>query len=190
VIPGAGSVTLVQCRSADFLRDGLADVLSPKSPSGTGLLRELHLKDRLHGRNLRRGRVSQAGQIYLLTMVCLDRTSVFVDFFAARRVVLAMHEPSVVSVVDTLAFVVMSNHVHWLVQLKEGTSLGEGVRRFKARVSIIFGARVWQRGFHDHALRSDEDVAGIARYVVANPVRAGLVQRVGDYAHWDAVWLD
>ncbi|MFV3290267.1 transposase, partial [Pseudomonas sp. NY11955] len=29
----------------------------------------------------------------------------------------------------------------------------------------------------------------VARYIVANPIRAGLVSRVGDYPHWDAVWL-
>jgi hypothetical protein len=35
----------------------------------------------------------------------------------------------------------------------------------------------------------EEDLAQIARYVVLNPVRAGLVRRVGDYPHWDAAWL-
>ena len=29
----------------------------------------------------------------------------------------------------------------------------------------------------------------VARYIVANPLRAGLVERVGDYPYWDAVWL-
>jgi len=101
-----------------------------------------------------------------------------------------MHQPSVVSVVETLAFVVMPDHVHWLVQLKDGGGLGEAVRRFKARVSLALGCPVWQRGFHDHALRSDEDVVVAARYIVANPVRAGLVQRSGDYSHWDAVWVE
>jgi hypothetical protein len=38
-------------------------------------------------------------------------------------------------------------------------------------------------------LRRDEDLRAVARYVILNPVRAGLVQRVGDYPHWDAVWL-
>ena len=28
-----------------------------------------------------------------------------------------------------------------------------------------------------------------ARYLVANPVRAGLVARAGDYSHWDAIWV-
>ena len=100
-----------------------------------------------------------------------------------------MHEESVVSAAETLAFVVMPDHVHWLVQLKDGERLGEVVRRLKARVSSVLGVPVWQRGFHDHALRKDEDVAGVARYVVANPVRAGIVRRVGEYPHWDAVWL-
>lgn len=29
----------------------------------------------------------------------------------------------------------------------------------------------------------------IARYIITNPVRAGLVRRVGDYPLWDVVWL-
>lgn len=49
--------------------------------------------------------------------------------------------------------------------------------------------RVWQRGFHDRALRQEEDLIATARYVVANPLRAGLVDRIGDYPWWDAVWL-
>ncbi|HXR00866.1 MAG TPA: transposase, partial [Pseudomonas sp.] len=29
----------------------------------------------------------------------------------------------------------------------------------------------------------------MARYVVANPLRVGLVSKLGDYSLWDAVWL-
>ena len=83
----------------------------------------------------------------------------------------------------------MPDHVHWLVQLNSGANLGEVVRRFKAKVSVVLGSPVWQRGFHDRALRKGEDVVGVARYIVANPVRAGLARRVGDYPHWDAAWL-
>jgi REP element-mobilizing transposase RayT len=48
----------------------------------------------------------------------------------------------------------------------------------------------WDRGFHDHALRSDEDVRKVARYIVANPIRAGLADNVLGYPYWNAVWLD
>lgn len=48
---------------------------------------------------------------------------------------------------------------------------------------------LWQTAFHDHALREEEDLHEIARYVVANPLRAGLVESLLEYPHWDAVWL-
>ncbi len=51
------------------------------------------------------------------------------------------------------------------------------------------GEKLWQKGFHDHAVRAEEDLASVARYVVANPLRAGLVKRIGDYPLWDAIWL-
>ena len=49
--------------------------------------------------------------------------------------------------------------------------------------------RFWQDGFHDHALRRDEDLVKFARYVVANPLRARLVETLRDYPHWDAIWV-
>ncbi|MNN88845.1 hypothetical protein D3C81_2065800 [compost metagenome] len=48
---------------------------------------------------------------------------------------------------------------------------------------------LWQKGFHDRALRREEDLVRVARYVVANPLRAGLVEKLGDYPLWDAIWV-
>jgi REP element-mobilizing transposase RayT len=90
----------------------------------------------------------------------------------------------------------MPDHLHWLMSLSAGISLSDVIGRMKRHVSRKInsdlggiGTGIWQRGFHDHALRSDEDVRDVARYIVANPLRAGLVKRVGDYPLWDAVWL-
>ena len=46
-----------------------------------------------------------------------------------------------------------------------------------------------QRDFYDHAVRNDEALFEIARYIVANPLRAKLVDSVADYPHWYARWL-
>jgi len=94
----------------------------------------------------------------------------------------------------SLAWVVMPDHVHWLIELKDET-LSTLMRGFKARSSIVLrktgalSAPVWQAGYHDRALRREEDVVMAARYIIANPLRAGLVDKVGDYPHWDAVWV-
>ena len=44
------------------------------------------------------------------------------------------------------------------------------------------------KGYYDHALRKEENVQNIARYIVANPLRADLVKNVGDYPYWYAKW--
>ena len=89
----------------------------------------------------------------------------------------------------------MPDHFHWLFALGERIPLAplmKSVKSFSARcINRRLGGsgRVWQTGCHDHALRRDEDVAQVSRYVVANPLRAGLVERLGDYSLWDATFL-
>ncbi|MDR6993362.1 REP element-mobilizing transposase RayT [Luteimonas sp. 3794] len=93
-----------------------------------------------------------------------------------------------------MAWVLMPDHAHWLLQL--GTeSLGRVVARMKSAVSRNLHSQwgdagpVWSNAFHDRAIRRDEDLHAAARYVVANPLRAGLCRSLGDYPFWDAVWL-
>lgn len=94
-----------------------------------------------------------------------------------------------------LAWVLMPDHVHWLLQLGAKDDLSSVVNRLKSassrRANKILGQKgaIWQKSFHDHALRAEEDVRAIARYIVANPLRAGLVDNVHNYPFWDAIWL-
>ncbi len=89
----------------------------------------------------------------------------------------------------------MPDHMHWLVQLDDRLPLAGLVKRFKT-VSALHANRqrghtgsFWQPGYYDHLIRDDENLCDAARYIVANPLRAGLVERLGDYPLWDAVWL-
>ena len=142
-----------------------------------------------HGKNLRKGRVSLPNHAYLVTIVTTSRQPVFTSFAAARIAVRCFHDKDVARRAQTLAFVVMSDHVHWLLQLEENVSLSETVRVYKAKVSLNLQQQIWQRGFHDRALRDGDNVRDIARYIIANPLRSGLAKNIGDYPHWDAIWL-
>jgi len=147
------------------------------------------MEGKAHAQDMCKGRCSEAGGVYLVTAVTRGRRAVFQDFGTARAVVEAMKKESELGRAETLAFVLMPDHLHWLLALGEGASLSPVVRAVKAVSAHRVRQRIWQDGFHDHALRAEEDVIAVARYVVANPVRAGLVSRVGDYPHWDAAWL-
>jgi len=147
-----------------------------------------------HSSALRKGRVSELHRIYLITSVTEARKPWFADLYLGRLVVRAFMGARPEA--DTLAYVVMPDHFHWLMQLGKAGDLSDVVQGVKSvsshRVNQRLGRRgnIWQDdGFHDHAVRREEDLLALARYVVANPLRAGLVRRLGDYPLWDAVWL-
>ena len=149
-----------------------------------------------HGADLRRGRVSIQNQVYLVTMVIRDRQPLLGSFHAGRIVVRALQHADECGHAATLAYVVMPDHLHWLLSLGSGVVLPSVVSNLKRHTSrqinmLNSGARqgVWQRGYHDHALRDEEAFLDMARYIVANPLRAGLVNSVRDYSLWDAMWL-
>ncbi len=142
-----------------------------------------------HGANLRKGRVSIPGQIYVITAVTRNRQPFFTNFFEARTLIRVLQEHEERGYAETLCFVVMPDHLHWLMQLGSSRELESVVRSVKALSSKRTDQRLWQKGFYDHALRQDEDIKNVARYLVGNPLRADLVNHLNDYPHWDAVWL-
>ena len=89
--------------------------------------------------------------------------------------------------IDSLAWVLMPDHLHWLIQLGEGKRLADVVRLFKGDSARDLNrylhrqGSIWQRGYYDHALRREEDIKQVARYLVANPLRANLVQHIEEY---------
>ena len=147
-----------------------------------------------HSRNLRKGRFSEPGRIYFVTSSCYNRQKVFSDDRAAKILITEFFRIGEDEISDNLAFVVMPDHFHWLVKLNGGSSLSQAVRLVKGRSarSINRGRaqakRVWEPGFHDHALRKEEDIETLANYLIQNPLRAGLVKTTGEYPHWWSVW--
>jgi putative transposase len=147
-----------------------------------------------YSHQLRIGRHSESGQIYLLTAVVVNRHPVCSSFSAGRIVVDAFRKAQQERLASTLAFVVMPDHFHWLIELQD-VSLSKLMGRTKSRTTVALNRELrregplWQPGFHDRAIRKEEDLQAVARYIVANPVRAGLAGKVGDYPLWDATWL-
>ncbi len=144
---------------------------------------------------LRIGRYDEPNRLYLLTANTLHREPVFRDFALGKLVGDQFRNAEELGFADSLAWVVMPDHFHWLIDLKQG-SLSELMQRTKSlsarAVNTAAGRKgtLWQHGFHDRALRREDDLVQMARYVVANPLRAGLVQRFSDYPLWHAIWAD
>jgi REP element-mobilizing transposase RayT len=143
---------------------------------------------------LRKGRYSQSNGIYLVTTVTEQRIPWFQELAFAQIMCQCLQGQDCIVDATKMCWVVMPDHVHLLIQLGEA-GLSEVVKKMKAisarRLNHEIGRAgcFWATGFHDYALRREEELKDVARYIVANPVRAGLVKRVADYPYWNAVWL-
>ncbi|MDR7285371.1 REP element-mobilizing transposase RayT [Pseudomonas corrugata] len=143
---------------------------------------------------LRIGRYTESNRIYLLTTNTHDRKPIFKDFTLGRAVVYQFRCAQNQGTAKSLTWVVMPDHFHWLVELQQGSLadlMQKTISMSTKTVNQFTGRKVtlWQKGFHDRALRREEDLVKVARYVVANPLRSGLVEKLGDYPLWDAIWV-
>ncbi|MCG6116816.1 MAG: transposase [Aquimonas sp.] len=136
---------------------------------------------------LRKGRVSVPGQAYLVTTVCHLRTPYFLNTEAARSAASVLRSDEAWPHAAAEAWVLMPDHWHGLVILEGSESISRVIQRLKSILTrqVADGKQqrhtLWQRGFRDRALRSEDSLLRAARYVLDNPVRAGLVN------HW-SVW--
>jgi putative transposase len=85
-----------------------------------------------------------------------------------------------------IAYCFMPDHLHLLI---EGLSEDSDCKRFIARVKQYsgfhyqqqFGTRLWQRYGFERGVRDSEQTFAVARYILENPVRAGLVATIEEY---------
>ncbi len=136
---------------------------------------------------LRKGRVSQQGQIYLVTFCTHARKPIFRDHDVATDAVAALLESRHWIDAHFMTWVLMPDHWHGLIQLNSDIALSQVIGRLKGASARTLGQRhphirpIWQDSFHDRALRAEEDLPTMAHYIVNNPVRAGLVDTSSAY---------
>ena len=83
-------------------------------------------------------------------------------------------------------FVVMPNHVHGILALRELAPSADARRHGVAEVIRAFktysarrinmkrktpGVPIWQRNYHERVLRNEDELAGIRRYIIENPAK-------------------
>jgi putative transposase len=83
----------------------------------------------------------------------------------------------------------MPDHVHFVIEgehanadLKRLIATGKQYAGFNFRRAA--NQRLWQRYGYERVLRTEEERIAFVRYVVQNPVRAGLVDSPLDYPYW------
>jgi putative transposase len=87
----------------------------------------------------------------------------------------------------------MPDHVHVVLELRDSTlpSVMHSLKSFSAKKVNAIERRngpVWQRQYHETALRDAEAIREAIRYCVLNPVRKGLTTEPAEYPFCSCVF--
>ena len=91
-----------------------------------------------------------------------------------------------------LAWCVMPNHVHVLIETREGWLLSGLLHSWKSFTAKSINRRlghtgtVWMQDYFDRYIRDDHHLAAVIAYIHANPVKAGLVRNEREWPHSSA----
>ncbi|MGH8050578.1 MAG: REP-associated tyrosine transposase [Arenimonas sp.] len=140
---------------------------------------------------LRKGLFSFARHIYFITVCCAKRECFLKPEVAARAAAKTLHKLHVEKYVQLLAWVLMPDHMHLLLELDDSKALSASMARINSSVAKAVNhalgrhGAIWQGAYFDRGLRRHEDIDIAPRYILNNPIRAGLVDRIEAYAYWD-----
>jgi REP element-mobilizing transposase RayT len=124
---------------------------------------------------------------YLLTFVTFDRNRIFSNAAAAALALSQIRRAASEKQFDIVVYCAMPDHLHLVVEgLHDTSDLKAFVKLAKQYSGFYYAkanrrAKLWQHGSHDHIVRDDVDFLDRVRYVVNNPVAAGLAARPEDY---------
>ena len=143
---------------------------------------------------LLKGRRSQVGDYYAVTTNAQGRKAVFRDPSSANAVISEIHRSQECGDIESLAWVLMPDHLHWLFCLRS-SGLSAVVQKMKCRSANSINRAlnrhgiVWQAGFYDRRVDSEESLHCQARYMIENPLRAGIVSSIEEYPYWWCAWV-
>ena len=80
----------------------------------------------------------------------------------------------------------MPDHLHAVVAgYRADSDFKKFAARFKQHSGYVHrrstGSSLWQENYYEHVMRSEEALVSVVGYVLGNPLRAGLVEKLEDY---------
>ena len=86
---------------------------------------------------------------------------------------------TVYNAVNIDKYVIMPDHIHMIVSIlpdefgrpQVAPTISRVIKQFKGAVSKQIGFSVWQKGYHDHIIRGQQDYDETWQYIDGNPLK-------------------
>jgi putative transposase len=126
-----------------------------------------------------------AGSRVSFTACVRDRVAAFTDASLFRQMETCLVEACTRYGCAADLYLFMPDHAHVVLSALVDGDTERAMKRFKQRSGFLFAQTrrpfAWQKDYHDRVIRNDTEYEQKIRYILANPIRAGLVARWKDY---------
>jgi len=122
------------------------------------------------------------GSVYFFTIRAYRGSSPFSSLELSAQTITALVLEQARLHCQVYVYCLMPDHLHFLLSpLTDRDSVLAFVAQYKGRTTRMawqcgWKGRLWQPRYYEHVVRTEEGVRATADYILANPVRKGLVQ--------------
>ena len=129
-------------------------------------------------------RIVSSSNIYHIMMRGINRQNIFEEEEDRQCFMRLLAQCRKISGFRLYAFVLMSNHVHFLME-PEGESLDAAIKRIGTRYAMWFNKKyqrvghLFQDRYRSEPVDNDAYLVTVLRYILQNPVKGGLANHPG-----------
>jgi len=125
---------------------------------------------------------------YFITLRSRNQASCFIDPGLVTKLSEILKETAEHRNFYVWAYCFMPDHLHLLVEGKtEDADMRGFIFTFKQKTAFwfsrVYQTKLWQPSYYERILRKDEAASAVARYILENPVRKGIVTDYTLYPH-------
>ena len=130
--------------------------------------------------------------LFFVTATTIEHYNYFDNDFRLQIASESMREVFSTKHIRLNAYVIMSNHIHFLAYFEEGGRQLSGFMislKGIIRHRIVGNSKIWEKRFDDEVIKTEQMLRNTINYIHWNPVKAGLVETPEDYPYSSArIW--
>jgi len=127
---------------------------------------------------------------YFVTLCTADRRPLFLESRIAKAIEDEMEFKRAKKEIHLFCYCIMPDHLHLLFSLADDypKRMQDWVSAFKRytakKIFDLYEIRpLWQKNFYDRIVRQEESLLEMAKYIIHNPVRKGIVSNWETYPY-------
>ncbi|MGG7164520.1 REP-associated tyrosine transposase [Clostridium ihumii] len=131
---------------------------------------------------------NELNNVYFITTITKNRKPIFNDKLACDLFINLITYYKLKYSCKIYAFVIMPNHIHFIIQISNNISISTFMKLLKGTFSRYYNelsknnsTSIFQEGFYDNIIKNEFELSSVMNYIHNNPIKANIAYEYKDY---------